>query len=273
MMRLLLIVFVLIWVTAQASAIDLTVISFNVESDRDTNPEVVANVMKKITTDHNPHIWGLSEVRARDFETYRKAAGSNFKIIKGLSGRADRLAIVYDPKVLTQIEVKELSAAGGSRHPLMAKFKLNGSQREFYFVVNHLQRGKSQVRQNQARWLNKWVQNMTKAKDKPAIVFAGDYNFDVDPDTKKGNKAFDLFMLNKAVHWIEPPCIAQGDCPETGTGCDRRYNSILDFVFLAGNAFNWKATSEILFKDDSSYCGDERTGGSDHRPVKAVLKF
>ena len=272
-MRLLLGVFILISFTAQASATDLTVISFNVESDRDTNPKVVANVIKKITTDHNPHIWGLSEVRARDFETYRKAAGSNFKIIRGLSGRADRLAIVYNPKVLTQIEVKELSDAGGSRHPLMAKFKLNGSQREFYFVVNHLQRGKSHVRQNQARWLNKWVRNMTKVKDVPAIIFAGDYNFDVDPDTKKGNKAFDLFMADNVVRWIKPSCIAQADCPETGTGCDRRYNSILDFVFLAGNAINWKATSEILFKDSSGYCADELTGGSDHRPIKAVLEF
>ena len=267
-------VLLLVLLTVPAVAFDLTVVSFNVESDSDTLPAKVADDLRRILP---LHIWGLSEVNAKDFEIYRRAIGDEFGLIEGNTGRGDRLAIIFDARILEQKNVEELSDARGSRHPLVAKFKIKGSKREFLFVVNHLQRGNKYVRQTQAGWLNQWAQKKAEGKDPPAIIFAGDYNFDVSPSTRKGNTAFDLFMSNGTIRWVEPACIFDNNCPSTGTGCNKRYDSILDFVFLAGSAQSWTATSEILFKNDATYCANEgsnkKPGASDHRPIRAVLTF
>lgn len=271
-------VLLLILLATPATAFELTVVSYNVESDskynkksntKDTEPDSVAKDLKRIP---KSHIWGLSEVQKKDFETYRKAIGKNFKLIEGETGGADRLAIVFDPDVLEQIgDMDELSEAGGSRHPLIEKFKVKRTEQEFLFVVNHLQRGANSVRKAQAAWLNIWAREEAKKKNPSAIILVGDYNFDVNPYTKQGNPAYELFMQNGMFRWVEPSCIADRSCPTTGTGCNSEYNSILDFVFLAGSARSWKAKSEILFKDEADYCEKEESGGSDHRPIRAVL--
>ena len=264
-------VLLLILLAAPAASFELTVVSYNVESDSDTKSDSVATDLKRVP---QSHIWGLSEVYARDFETYRKAIGENFELIEGETGSTDRLAIIFDPAVLEQIGQKYEPDAGGSRHPLIARFKVKETNQEFLFVVNHLQRGRGSTdkkRQAQAKWLNNWVQGKAEKGTLPAIILAGDYNFDVDPKTKKGNPAYKFFMKNGRFRWVEPFCIASGNCPPTGTACNPRYNSILDFVFLAGPAQTWKAESEILFKDETNYCKKEELGGSDHRPIRAVL--
>ena len=275
-MKSLFVAFSLLLFVSSASDFDLTVVSYNVESDADTKASNVARDLKRIPPSH---IWGLSEVYERDFETYRKAIGDRFKIIKGCTGRSDRLAIIYDPNVLEQVGKKDEPDTRGTRDPLIARFKVKNSQREFLFIVNHLQRGTGRTnkrRQAQAQWLNAWAKQRTEMEDPPAIILVGDYNFDVDPYTKKGNPAYAIFMRNGVFRWVEPPCIADSNCPPTGTGCNPRYNSILDFVFLAGPARRWKANSEILFKEED-YCTNEGTaecpGGSDHRPIRAVLTF
>ena len=262
------------------SAFDLTVVSYNVESDRDTNRESVARDMGRIPVSH---IWGLAEVDSQDLEFYRAAIGNDYELIAGNTGiynnrPDDRLAIVFDTNVLELIdEFEELAAAGGSRHPLLARFRIVSTGQEFWFVVNHLQRGlgapTNEMRQAQASWLKQWVQGRVDNVRVPAIILVGDYNFDVNPYTKRGNPAFDIFMHNGMFRWVEPGCLADDSCPITGTGCHPHFNSILDFVFLAGTARTWNATSEILFEDETNYCADEsgEYGGSDHRPVRAVL--
>ncbi|MCZ6510979.1 MAG: hypothetical protein O7A62_10370 [Alphaproteobacteria bacterium] len=127
-----------------AFAFDLTVVAYNVESDSDTDPAIVAQDIQDIP---QSHLWALVEVDTPDLETYRAAIGQNFTLIEGntgiRSGPDDRLAIVFDPTVLEQIgQTQELSAAGGSRHPLLAKFRVIATSDEFWFVVNHLQRGR-----------------------------------------------------------------------------------------------------------------------------------
>lgn len=264
-------------------AFELTVVSYNVESDKDTDPAKVVQDIQKIP---GSHIWGLVEVDTPDMETYRAAIGQNFVLIEGStgirSGPDDRLAIIFNPDVLEQIgQTEELSAAGGSRHPLLAKFKVKTTEKKFWFVVNHLQRGREETRQAQADWLNKWAQQKVDNKVPPMIILVGDYNFDVTPYTKRGNEAFDLFMQDGMFRWVEPGCLAKNSCPLTGTGCHPHFNSILDFVFLAGPARHWTASSEILFRDDADYCANERLesggqmvpGGADHHPVRSTLKF
>lgn len=261
----------LILLAVPAASFELSVVSYNVESGSDTKPDSIAKDLKRIP---KSHIWGLSEVGKKDFETYRMAIGKNFKLIQGTTGSDDRLAIIFDPNMLEQIGQKNEPDAGGSRHPLVAKFKVKKTNQEFLFVVNHLQRGTGRTdkrRQAQADWLDSWAQRNAKKKKPDAIILVGDYNFDVDPKTKKGNTAYELFMKNNMFRWVEPSCIANGSCPSTGTACDPRFNSILDFVFLAGPARSWKAKSEILFKNEADYCTKEKSGGSDHRPIRAVL--
>lgn len=254
---------------------DLSVVSYNVESDSDTDPEVVAADIALIP---ESHLWGLSEAPPGYFDTYRAAIGNRYQIIKGTTGGGDRLAIVYDPEVLAERDSKEFSGAGGSRHPLMARFKIKGTTREIIVVLNHLQRGSGReaannpTRQAQARWLNGWATGTVAVDDPPAMILLGDYNFDFDIHDKDGNRAYDYFMESAIFRWIEPPCLAQGSCPSTGTGCNDDYSSVLDFVFLAGAAKTWTATSEILFKSKAAaYCANDSEGGADHFPVRAIL--
>ena len=97
-----------------------------------------------------------------DFGAYREAVGQEYAILQGTTGRSDRLAIVYDPRVLTVLgDAVKLSDAGGSRHPLMARFRAADSDAELVVVANHLQRGNAQTRQAQAQWLNGWAASIT----------------------------------------------------------------------------------------------------------------
>lgn len=258
-----------------AYAFDLTVVAYNLESSSDTDPAVVVQDIQQIP---QSHLWALVEVDTPDLQTYRAAIGQNFTLIEGdtgiRSGPDDRMAIVFDNTVLEQVgQPEELSAAGGSRHPLLAKFRVLATGDEFWFVVNHLQRGREQTRQGQADWLNQWARGKADNQVPPAIVLAGDFNFDVTPYTKRGNRAFDLFMQDGMFRWVVPGCVDNNSCPLTGSGCNPTFNSILDFVFLAGPARHWTGTSQILFKDDATYCADESNGGADHRPVRVVLTF
>ena len=54
------------------------------------------------------------------------------------------------------------------------------------------------------------------------------------------------------------------------TQCSR-FNSVLDFVFVSGQAKDWGATSEILERQ-SDFCDWDEQDGSDHRPVRAVFQ-
>ena len=275
-MRIILCTCICLLVAHPVLAFELSVVSYNVESDSDTDATAVAQDIQRIP---QSHIWGLVEVDTPDLEAYRAAIGQDFVLIPGNTGQYsnrpdDRMAIIFDSDVLEQIgQTEELSAAGGSRHPLLARFRVKATGQEFWFVLNHLQRGREETRQAQADWLNKWAQGKADNQVPPSIVLLGDYNFDVTPYTKRGNEAFDLFMQDGMFRWVEPGCLAANSCPLTGTGCHPQFNSILDFVFLAGPARRWSASSEILFKDDADYCALEGQGGADHRPVRAILTF
>ena len=148
-MRILFSAFICFQVTHPAFAFDLSVVSYNVESDADTDPSQVVQDIERIP---QSYIWGLVEVDSADLQTYRAAIGQNFVLIEGntgiRNGLDDRMAIVFDPDVLQQIgQAEELTAAGGSRHPLLAKFRVIASGQEFWFVLNHLQRGREETRQ------------------------------------------------------------------------------------------------------------------------------
>ncbi|MEQ8468470.1 hypothetical protein [Coleofasciculus sp. E1-EBD-02] len=132
---------------------------------------------------------------------------------------------------------------------------------EFLFVVNHLYRSSESSRHEQARLLNEWG----RSQQLP-IIAAGDYNFDWDVVSGIHDEGWDLITADDVFTWVKPDKLI-------ATICSNRYNSVLDFVFVAGEAKNWPASSVILYGDPSdAYCPDDQTT-SDHRPILATFQL
>ncbi len=242
----------------------LTVVGFNVESG-DANPRFIAK--NYIEPTRNIDIWGFSEVRevawGRVFETAIESnSNADFKTIVGTTGGEDKLAIAYNTReleLIQQFELDRINVGGNVRAPLVAQFRYRPTGREFLFVVNHLYRSKANARHQQASLLNQWAQQQSLP-----IIAVGDYNFDWNLDDSKRDRGYDNLTQNDVFTWLAPTKLV-------ATHCHDRYNSVLDFVFVSGDAKTWKGQSEILFSSDN-YCPDTPQK-SDHRPVRATFEM
>jgi endonuclease/exonuclease/phosphatase family metal-dependent hydrolase len=145
-----------------------------------------------------------------------------------------------------------------ARAPLVVEFKLKGSDRRMWFMVNHLQRTDNGYRHCQAEMLNTWVKTNTVR-----MIAVGDYNFDwsVANNGETHDRGFDLIREGGRFKWIQP------EPPIVRTHCGH-HNSVLDFVFVTGRAREWSAQSRILKKEDSYYENNPKRE-SDHRPLWA----
>ncbi|MDY7020970.1 MAG: endonuclease/exonuclease/phosphatase [Cyanobacteriota bacterium] len=244
----------------------LTVIGFNVESG-DADPNYIAN--RYIQPIRGVDIWGFSEVQNQSwvdrFETATEVnSKADFRSILGTTGKADKLAILYNSNRLTLIkqeELKYINIGGSVRAPLVGQFQIKSTQQQFLFMVNHLYRTNEKVRHEQARLLNRWAQKQTLP-----IIAVGDFNFDWDVkngETKR-DRGYDLFTENGVWIWVRPQRLI-------ATYCSKRYDSILDFVFISGAIAPVSATSKILYPQ-ANYCPDTPQK-SDHRPVQATFTF
>jgi endonuclease/exonuclease/phosphatase family metal-dependent hydrolase len=245
----------------------LTVVSFNVESDRDTDPRKVAKDIALISKEVD--LFGLAEVRdAADLEVFRWAAEASdgkFKALLAKHGNEDRVAILYNQRAVSLKRVFELDRLPGSRKALVGQFRHQASGIDFLFMANHFNRRDFKRRQRQAQLIRDWVLE----QELPAIL-VGDYNFDFDPKTEQGNAAFRIFTTKPGLRWVQPECIAKGTCPPNGTQCDGRYNSIMDFVLIADQRRDWRGISDVMLKR-KDYCKRERKGYADHRPVIGII--
>jgi hypothetical protein len=246
------------------STSQLTVIGFNVESG-DADPNYIAkNQIKPLNLGE---IWGFSEVQDSSWvQTFEQAleAGnaSDYQSILGRTGKADKLAIVYNSnrlEALDHFELLSINIGGNVRAPLVAHFQLKSNGTEFLFMVNHLYRSRNEIRHEQARLLNRWAKKQTLP-----IIAVGDYNFDWDvkQGEQKHDKGYDLLTENQVFTWVQPDFIL-------ATHCSSKYSSVLDFVFVSGVAQTWNASSKILYPE-SSYCPDTPQK-SDHRPVLSIF--
>ncbi len=208
----------------------LTVLSFNVESDRDTDPAKVAEDMALISKGID--LVGLVEVSGEQNAKLHSDAverpGNQLRYLKARHGNEDSMAIFYNLTTLKFKEVFELDRFPGSRKALVGRFRHKKTGLEFLFIVNHFNRRDVTRRQRQSELIRDWV----LSQKLPAIL-VGDYNFDFNPDTLTGNQAFDIFTEKKGLVWLRPEYLSDNSCPATGTQCDRHYNSIMDFVFVA----------------------------------------
>lgn len=100
------------------------------------------------------------------------------------------------------------------------------------------------------------------------IIAIGDYNFDYDFNTQKGNSGFDAFLKDGVWKWIQPEEMIDTNWSDDGKGNDRYPDSLLDFNFVAGAAKDWKAECRVIVRE-GDFPDDHKT--SDHRPVELIL--
>ena len=269
MRRLVLVTFVLA-ATAAFATEEITVIGWNAESG-DANPAVVAARIEEID---GCDIWGICEVQNSSWATaFEHGAevdeNADFLSILGTTGRSDKMLIIYDSdrfERLDDFELHRINLGGNVRAPLVGHFKIRGTDIEFLFMVNHLYRTKDFQRYEQARLLNLWASQQTLP-----IIARGDYNFDwsVPVGDKVHDQAYDEMVKDGHFTWIRPSTLKK-------TQASPNFNTVLDFVFLGGNSWTWKAESTILKRDandadDDSFPDDNQL--SDHRPVRARIRI
>ncbi|MGB3615004.1 MAG: endonuclease/exonuclease/phosphatase family protein, partial [Elainellaceae cyanobacterium] len=191
--------------------------------------------------------------------------GLDYATILGTTGGGDRLAIIYNAALLERIaveELEELSFEGRVRAPLVAQFQIRDTPYQFLFMVNHLYRSDEEKRHQQADKLNQWGRSQTLP-----VIAVGDYNFDFDVtngDAGQRDPGFDLMTNSEVFTWVRPQPLAM-------TYCSDRYNSILDFIFVANGATRWPVTTTtVSYADSIGYCPDTPVK-SDHFPVTATF--
>jgi len=274
-------------------------LAWNVESNRpgsppDSDARVIARQLVALLKDpaSRAQIVALSEVAPADVHAYRKAVGlglgSETDFLSSASGGyrdADSLLLVVDRGRFAIEDACELHRYGGivgnfavddekspehgtvrARSPLVVKLRDKQTDGVLRLVVVHLARGEDDLRTDQARMLVRWA-----ADQEGPLIAAGDFNFDWDMYTKRGNPGFDAMVAGDVWTWLQPaPLIdtnwaAARDNPKR----DRFPDSILDFVFVAKAAKDWRGVSKVIVRP-GDFPDDDAT--SDHRPIVATFQ-
>jgi len=244
----------------------LLILSWNVESD-DNTP---ATISKQLEEFEGYDLIGLTEVKPDNAAAYADAAAEGegaknssyveFNSVISTSGRSDRMMLIWDNTRFEPIgemqELNELNPDSDHRSPMFVKLKLRNSNTIFIFMVNHLARGNADLRKMQAQGLQEWAQN-----EQLPIIAVGDYNFDYDIDDGQGNAAMSEMLQDDIWKWIRPDRLYK-------TQASPKFNSILDFIFIANQPNSWRVDSRIL-TDERQLTDDNQR--SDHRPVECRI--
>lgn len=258
-MKNIILIFALLLINHEAFAFDFTILSWNVESDKDTDPKLIS---KQLSEYQDIDFFALSEVDRKHSWKYFQAINSNkqFDYIVSNSGTSDKLQIIYNQKRFELLELRELmNMTFGNPHlrgALIGLFEHRKTKNKFYVMLNHLYRSNAEKRHEQSDILYEWVSQ----QDLP-IIAVGDYNYDwdINDGKSKHDKGFDILTQNNLLRWLQPKELVP-------THCDKQYNTILDFVFINRIEKTWQAKSKIL-QQTESFCINEKQGGSDHRPI------
>ncbi|MFM7242622.1 MAG: endonuclease/exonuclease/phosphatase family protein [Planctomycetaceae bacterium] len=283
-----------------AQAEEFRILAWNVESNRPGQPAVsdadviagqLTGLLRADAT--RAQIVALSEVEPKTVERYRRAVaeglGGDVDFVTSASGGyadSDTLMLVVDAKRFRIDEVFELHRYAGiranftvdeesssefgsvrARSPLIARVHDLATGRSFWLITVHLARGEKELRVDQARALRRWAAE----RDEP-IVAAGDFNFDYEFSSGRGNPAFDAMLEEGTWQWLKPDPLVDSNWSEDRKrglpGVDSYPDSILDFVFVANAAKAWHGTSDVIVRA-GDFPDDERT--SDHRPIIATF--
>ena len=282
-----------------AAADAFRLLAWNVESNRPeapttSDPRVIATQLVALLKQPETRagIVALSEAAPADVQAYRKAValgpGRRVDHATSASGGfrdADSLLLVVDAERFTIEEVRELHRYGGiaanlnvddensrehgamrARSPLVVRLRDLSSGRDFWLVVVHLARGEADLRADQARMLRRWAEDLGA----PAIA-AGDFNFDFDFHSRRGNAGYDAMIDGNVWQWLEPDPLIDSNWAgdRNNPQIDRYPDSILDFVFVANGATAWQWESSVVVRPND-FPDDDCT--SDHRPIIATLR-
>jgi endonuclease/exonuclease/phosphatase family metal-dependent hydrolase len=250
------------------SFLPLRFLSWNVESDG-ADPIVVCRQLAKLNENDRYDVIGLTEVMPADLSKFRNALGKYYKYAYSKTGYNDRLQILYNEDVfkkLRHFEIKEINPTSRYRSPLVVHLQHRKEGHELLVMLNHLARGKAEIRQQQATKLVEWARNETLP-----IVAIGDYNFDYVFETQRGNPAFLNMLRDNIWKWVKPEKMIDTNWYDqiTPDGKDDYPGSMLDFAFVANAAKKWKMACRIIVRE-GDFPDDETT--SDHRPFELILE-
>lgn len=251
----------------------LTIAGWNVEQGFQPDADL-AWVTDQLTEMDDIDIWGLTEISRGYIQDYTLAAGldegGHFEFVMMETSPGDDLtALVFNANRLDRLWHAELEGFNFAlsettkyqRPPLSVHFLDRQSGQHFVVMVNHFAR-EEELRHTQSKRLQQWV-----SKQRIPIIAIGDYNFDWDVENGENNhdKGYDYLTEGGFFQWLRPHKLVNTQCtPTQNGGC--RYNSVLDFIFVANGAKDWQGNSEIMVKD-GDFPDDEIK--SDHRPVLA----
>ena len=283
----LIVIIMIAFIIAPAPAAEIRIATFNTESDKDTEPQKVAETLRSI---QGVDIWGLQEVESEEaLRLYRDAAKisgyGRWRFVLSESGRyndserkADHLAILYRTDLFRQIETVELHAIRSKpndshygksnwflRGALFLRLVHRKSELEFYVGNVHLKccsKGLS-TREHQARLIADWIKRAYVP-----VILLGDFNIPIEPGTTPEKvKSPDFLELtkDKALIWVPPSNPYK-------TQCHPGYNSMLDQIYHTPGFLKNSATTEIQFATPN-YCEQDIKGYADHRPVVGKFKF
>ncbi len=242
--------------------LSLRIFSWNVESEG-ADSEVIADQLSKMG---GYDVYGLVEVLPQDLGRFRDALGKNYKYAYSKSGNNDRLQLLYNEgrfELVRQLELDDINFEMRYRSPLLIHLRDRATKSEFMVMVNHLARGKEEVRTRQAEQLVEWARGQTLP-----IFAIGDYNFDYVFATETGNDGFRTMLRDNIWQWIKPdPLVDTNWYDPEKTGNDVYPGSILDFAFVAGQATEWNCVCNVIVRE-GDFPDDEKT--SDHRPFELI---
>ncbi|MEM9186762.1 MAG: endonuclease/exonuclease/phosphatase family protein, partial [Planctomycetota bacterium] len=253
-----------------AHAQPIQFLSWNLESDG-ADPEVVARQLGEFP---KQNFYCFQEVNIRHAGRFgaaiRAVHGNGFRYLTTNTGRDDRLMIMYDTERFDLIESRELFRHGEHslnqwrhRSPLVLVLKEKATGRGFNLMTVHLARGDRRFRKEQAIGLREWA----ASEPRPTIAI-GDFNFDYDIPTGRGNASFNAFLDGGAWTWVKPdPLVDTNYDDRDGDGKDNYPASCLDFAFTAGEGLG-PARAEIIVRP-GDFPDDERT--PDHRPIRLII--
>ena len=283
------------WLFVEALlAKELRIVAWDVDGDDND----AAKISKQLTDLGTYDLYGLTSVAPTEVERYgkalRKVTGRDFKWIVGETGGNYRIVVFYDAGRFGTLSKTELHSFDDgqlddgqlddgrlddgqrndpkSQHrlPMIVELHDRDTRRDdqqplaFYFVVNHFARKDAELRARQAVDLRHWGQAQTKP-----IVAVGNYNFDFDIKTLRGNRSFDLFMIDYIWYWVRPQEFIDTQWVDLNDdGKDDFPNQCQDFGLVVGAAQLWSSKARVLLQE-----GDfpDTSESSDHRPVELIL--
>ncbi len=284
-----------VFFTATCGAEDFRILSWNVESNRPgqdavSDPATIAAELKELAhgAETKFGILVLSECAPDSMEAFRAAAaeglGNPVDYVSSASGGfadSDSLMLLVDTTQFEIVDAMELHRFGGikgnfnnpadasdpgalrARSPLAVRLLSKSRNATFWVIANHLARGEADLRTEQAKMLRKWADT-----NKEPVITAGDFNFDYEFKTQKGNAGFDAMMEGGTWQWLKPDPLIDSNWSDDRRVTDRRVDrypdSILDFVFVANEAKSWNGTSRVVVRPND-FPDTEKT--SDHRPL------